>query len=141
MVVPPRPAIDRFEEKLIRTPGGCWRWVAAGVPHGYGVFFFNGKQGYAHRFSHEHFIGPIPSGWVVDHLCRNRRCVNPMHLQAVTYQTNLLRGFTIPARNTAKFACPAGHAYTPENTYYRANGSRVCRKCGAERAAAKRLIA
>lgn len=133
-----RPAIERFEEKIARTPGGCWRWLAAGVPHGYGVFYFDGRQGYAHRFAYQHFVGSIPDGWVIDHLCRNRRCVNPMHLQAVTYQVNLLRGLTIAAQNAGKTRCKNGHLFTPENTYTYASGSRACRSCNTAAARAKR---
>lgn len=135
-----QPAIDRFWVKVTVTPGGCWRWTASGTPAGYGVFYWDGRQGYAHRFSHEHFIGPIPAGFDVDHLCRNRRCVNPAHLQAVTRLVNLHRGMTIPAANAAKDRCPGGHRYDAKNTYFRSDGSRVCRACGADRARAKRAL-
>ena len=72
---------------------GCWVWRSAnGSSRGYGQFKFNRKNMGAHRFSYEQERGKIPAGLTIDHLCRNRKCVNPSHLEAVTNQENLLRG-------------------------------------------------
>lgn len=116
-------------------PLGCWVWTAGVGSHGYGVF----AGTVAHRFAYETFSGPIPEGMQIDHLCRNRRCVNPDHLEVVTNRENVRRGL-VPVRmkknnpgaqNSAMAArthCKNGHAYQGDNFYYRGN-TRVCRLC------------
>ncbi|MEV4271931.1 HNH endonuclease signature motif containing protein [Micromonospora aurantiaca (nom. illeg.)] len=84
----------------------------------------------AHRIAYEMKRGPVPDGLELDHLCRNRRCVRPAHLEPVTRRTNLLRGETIPARLAERTHCRHGHEFTPENTY-QWRGSRFCRTCRA----------
>ncbi|WP_396021799.1 HNH endonuclease signature motif containing protein [Bacillus cereus group sp. BfR-BA-01522] len=81
--------------------------------------------------SYEMLKGPIEEGMVIDHLCRNRKCVNPLHLEQVTQRINLLRGEGMSAENVKKTHCPQGHEYTEENTYISKAGSRYCRKCRA----------
>lgn len=80
----------------------------------------------AHRFFYEHFIGEIPEGLEIDHLCHNTICVNPAHLEAVTHSENLRREHAF----RPKTHCPQGHEYTPENTYKTPSGKRQCRICG-----------
>lgn len=132
--------LQRFMTKVSRDPlTGCWNWTAYVQPNGYGVFGVGSRTDNSrrrvltHRWSYEHFVGPIPAGLTIDHLCRNRRCVNPEHLQVVTYRTNLLRGDTITARHAAATTCPQGHPYSEINTYVHPEGERVCRTCHRER--------
>src|ERR1700752_466118 len=93
MPVKPRPAIERFTPKYRPLPNGCWLWTARiDSRTGDGKFFFDGHVNGAHRFAYAHFREPIPEGMHIDHLCRNRWCVNPDHLEVVTLMGNLLRG-------------------------------------------------
>ena len=87
----------------------------------------------AHRYAYEELVGPIPEGLQLDHLCRNRSCVNPDHLEPVTCRENLRRGETLNAANLAKTHCPAGHPYAGENLSITAKGFRECIECGRTR--------
>lgn len=119
------PVIDRFMNK-IRTDGstGCWIWMAGFKSEGYGGF---GKER-AHVVAYRLFKGPIPSGLVIDHLCRNHSCVNPQHLEAVTQQVNVLRGEGIAAKRAKQTHCVNGHEFSPGNLYFY-RGYRFCRIC------------
>lgn len=83
---------DRFWAKVDKCRDGCWVWTAKGTPAGYGQFRVDGVDVYAHRFSYELHVGPIPDGLQIDHLCRVTSCVNPAHLEPVTGAENLRRG-------------------------------------------------
>lgn len=113
----------------------CWEWTAARDSDGYGRFCVSKKYGTrnAHRISYSLCIGSIPDGLTIDHLCGNRGCVNPWHMEAVTSTENTLRGMTISAGNMAKSQCKHGHAFSAENTwvYKRKDGRsrRECRTC------------
>jgi hypothetical protein len=119
----------RFFAKVEEQPNGCWLWIGGLDRKGYGKFHVTKKrEARAHRWCFEYVLGSIPEGLDLDHTCRNRRCVNPSHLEPVTRRVNLLRGETIPAAHARKTHCPQGHAYSPENTYlYR--GMRQCVAC------------
>lgn len=126
-----RPAIDRFADKIALTDSGCIEWIGGLQGEGYGQFFA-GRTGpeqtgkiAAHRWSYEHHRGAIPQGLQIDHLCRNRRCVNPDHLEPVTAQENIARS----EGNGKKTHCPVGHPYDDSNTYVPPAGGRICRAC------------
>ena len=132
-----RPAEDRFWPKVQKTEG-CWLWTGA-LAKGYGRFSVTPTTvTFAHRYAYELIVGTIPHGLQIDHLCRNTRCVNPQHLEPVTARANTLRGIAPSARNAAKSECIRGHAFTPANTYIKANGHRNCRKCHVLEVAAAR---
>ncbi len=111
----------RFWRK-VDASGDCWEWTGA-KGNGYGVAWLEGGLTRPHRAVYEALVGPIPAGYQLDHLCRNRACVNPAHLEPVTQQENIRRGFRI-----SKMACPQGHPYDDGNTYWY-DGRRYCRAC------------
>lgn len=117
---------QRFFSKVNKTDT-CWRWVGAIKSNGYGVFACGGRQVHAHRWSYEAEFGPITDGLVVDHICRQRDCVKPDHLEQVTQRENMIR--SLPFRPEPPAACPSGHLFTPENTKIGSNGARRCRIC------------
>lgn len=135
-----RPASVRFWEKVNKdgpmprdtSLGVCWSWTAATDRKGYGQFGTGeGKKVVkAYRWAWEEAGGVHSPGMNLDHLCRNRNCVRPSHLELVTHRENLIRGETIPALNTVKTHCPRGHAYAGKNLYVDAKrGRRHCREC------------
>lgn len=135
------PVIERFWSKVEKKEFGykteCWIWTAYKNACGYG--WFRGQEskkewGYtgrlAHRWAYEHFIGKIQEGFELDHICRNRSCVNPEHLQQVTHKENMSNAVEYKVR---KDYCKKGHLLSPDNLYicYKKNGQirRICRIC------------
>ncbi len=116
--------LECFEEKYVPDPNsGCWLWTG-NLGRGYGHFWDGKKEVVAHRWSYEYFIGKIPNSLELDHLCRERCCVNPTHLEPVTHQENIQRGKS----GVLKTHCIRGHKFTEENTS-EYNGWRICKAC------------
>lgn len=124
---------SRFWDKVVPEPNsGCWLWLGALASGGYGVSWVvgAGRQRASHRVAYEALVGPVPVGLELDHLCRTRSCCNPLHLEPVTHQVNVLRSpIQRPAINSGKTHCPRGHEYNDANTYLTTAGIRVCRAC------------
>lgn len=133
----------RFWSKVSKTtperqPGTqpCWYWEGVikggglGDGGGYGYFAVAGVSYYAHRWAYLELVGPIPAGRDLDHLCRNRPCVNPAHLEPVTRAENLRRGRLLRQPITQ---CIRGHSYDEANTRLNRKGARVCRSCDRQR--------
>ena len=137
---PPRryvaPVEDRLRAKIHVADNGCWEWTGRRCQEGYGSLIINGRINLTHRISYELHVGPIPEGLHIDHLCRNRSCCNPEHLEPVTPKVNSLRGVGRGALNAAKTHCPQGHPYSGDNLRV-VCGRRECRTCHAERRRAK----
>lgn len=125
-----RPVIDRFWKKIDESGSvACWEWKPSLDSSGYGQLKIEGKMVYAHRWSYEYFVGPITKGLQIDHLCRNRRCVNPTHLEVVTPRVNWERGFSPSRVNGLADRCSHGHEFD----LVRTNGHRDCSICRRER--------
>lgn len=128
------PPEARFWRGIEISDDGCWEWQGWLTPEGYGYIGLDGRTVPVHRYSYELLVRPIAEGLTIDHLCRNRRCVNPNHLEPVTERVNTLRGTSPSARYAARTHCARGHEYTAENTKIRRGknggaGSRICRAC------------
>lgn len=127
----PRLLRERFEESFSIDKSGCWVWEKALDAAGYGrLKIIGGGIEYAHRISYRFYIGEIPIGTEIDHLCRNRSCCNPEHLEAVTHRENVLRSpISVAAMNRMKIHCKVGHVFDIENTRIAKNGCRNCKIC------------
>lgn len=121
---------ERFWIK-IQKKGSCWIWKAAINECGYGTFTV-GKKVLAHRYAYELLKGKIPTGLQLDHLCRNRACVNPEHLEVVTQQENIRRGECAAARHARQIHCKRGHPLSGDNLYITPDGRRQCKICKLE---------
>ncbi len=110
----------------VNSESGCWDWGGTVREDGYGKY----HKTYSHRLVYVALIGPIPDGLELDHLCRNRRCCNPLHLEAVTRRVNILRSpIAAPAFQRNKTACPKGHPLDGDNVRMESSNGRQWRAC------------
>lgn len=122
----------RFLNRRTITDDGCWVISGADRRTGYAKIKVDGTAHRAHRWAYERLVGPIPDGLVLDHLCRNRACANPDHMEPVTFRENVLRGEGPTAANARKTECPVGHSLA-DPYIVPSTGSRMCRICIKER--------
>lgn len=120
------PVMDRVWPRLVLDPSGCLLWQGS-LSSGYGQVKATRSRAelLVHRLVYEHCVGPIPEGLELDHLCRVRRCANPLHLEPVTRQENVRRGTSPAAMNAKRVTCKRGH----DEWRYNARGWRSCRAC------------
>lgn len=108
----------------------CFPWGGWVDKHGYGIVKLGRRGNFkAHRVAYALIRGPIPAGLTLDHLCRNKRCCNPAHLEAVPAVVNVLRSDSPTARNARKTHCDNGHALNADNIIQHKRGYRMCRAC------------
>lgn len=139
--------IDRITDRCVQDENGCWVWQGSKDRSGYGHVRVDHRTLYTHRVVYEVMVEDIPAGLQLDHLCRNRSCCNPEHLEPVTLAVNASR--TLPGQRgqhraaieRAKTHCPRGHAYDQANTYANAKGYRWCRACRREKYAERSATA
>ena len=126
------PIPAKLKARISITDSGCWEWSGSRFPNGYGRVQRKLPSGrrelYAHRFIYSLMVGPIPDDQELDHLCHNRPCVNPSHLEAVSHQENRVRALWKENGLPQSLYCSKGHELAAVGTYTWGS-SRVCRAC------------
>lgn len=125
----PRNSVERMLVVDVDTSGDCWLWTGPVGHNGYGKATVLKQTLLAHRVFFAHYKGPIPDGYQIDHLCKNRLCVNPAHLEAVTPNENNLRSESPSSMNAKKIDCVKGHPLSDENLYVTPDNRRQCKTC------------
>jgi len=133
--VTPTQTRARFDAKVRRLPSGCHEWTGAKTSSGYGIFSLNGKPVTVHRWLYQQERGVLPQTLHIDHLCRNKLCVNVEHMEAVPQRVNTLRGTGFAARNARKTHCPHGHELDGIRRYKGRRNTRYCKTCARLRTA------
>ena len=122
-ILPRKTPESRLLAMTAKTDG-CWLWTGYVTVDGYGIIRVGGRAQGAHRLAYELYVGPIPAGLEIDHLCQTRNCVNPEHLEPVTREENARRA------GERQTHCASGHEYTVDNTHRRgSDGARICLAC------------
>ena len=128
--------VDEIWERMLPlvnkgAPDGCWQWTGQTDRGGYGKYVWQPDTYITHRIAYQALVGDIPEHLEIDHLCRNRACCNPEHLEPVAHLENVRRGVNAWESGSRVLAdvCKNGHERTEGNTYRRADGARVCRPC------------
>lgn len=125
-----KTALELWDRVKVGHPQECWPFLGTPTGAGYALFGFGKVKHYGHRLAYELIKGAIPNGLVIDHVCQNKICCNPFHLEAVTLGENFVRSPHGPAaRNARKVSCPQGHPYAGSNLRLGKDGSRICRAC------------
>lgn len=126
--------VVRFMAKVEQQDSGCWLWRGSvNRVTGYAQIKVGPRVWSGHRLSYVLFVGPVPFGLQLDHLCRTRHCVSPLHLEPVTARENTARSANDTGQALRTGKCKWGHEFTPENTRVRRNGSRACVECARRR--------
>lgn len=131
--VPKIPKVEDFLSKIFAQEDGCWMWINKPHHTGYGTYSIKGSDYQAHRVSYSLFVGEINPKFVIDHKCKNKRCVNPDHLRQVTQKVNSTENSnSVCAKAKAKSFCVNGHEFSNENTRL-TSSRRRCRACDREK--------
>jgi hypothetical protein len=119
---------ERFWRHVLKTDT-CWLWTGHKTPSGYGTFSMQSEPRYKTICAHHFLVGKPLEGHVYDHLCRERSCVRPDHLEMVTHRVNILRGIGLAAKFVQRTHCKNGHPFDSSNTRLSKGGGRICRTC------------
>jgi hypothetical protein len=143
--------LEQLTRKVMPLRGGCIGWTGYVTPGGHGRISHAGSWAPTHRVAYELFVGPVPGGMQLDHVCHtldancpggdtclHRRCINPYHLEPVSSRENTLRGRGPSAAAALATHCPQGHAYDEQNTWWEKDRKRHCRTCNRDRQRARR---
>lgn len=122
------PLIDRILRRIKKLPDGCWEWTGS-LSYGYGILTYKRKRMRVHICTFNHFVGPVPVRSELDHLCKNKRCCNPDHLEPVSHRVNILRSDHPNVVLMHRGVCKRGHAIAGDNALPTSDGRIRCKKC------------